>query len=55
MIRPYPVAVTFGLPVDPRLLVPPGTPPEEAARRIVQALEAAVTKLGAAARGIGPA
>ena len=55
MIRPYPVAVTFGLPVDPRLLVPPATPPEEAARRIVQALEVAVTKLGAAARGIGPA
>jgi long-chain acyl-CoA synthetase len=55
MIRPCPVAVTVGLPVDPRLLVPPGTPPEEAARRIVQALEVAVTKLGAATRGIGPA
>ena len=54
MIRPCPVAVTFGLPVDPRLLVPPGTPPEEAARRIMQALEAAVAKLGAPARGIGP-
>jgi long-chain acyl-CoA synthetase len=55
MIRPSPVVVTFGLPVDPRLLVPAGTPPEEAARRIVEALEAAVTELGAVRAGIGPA
>jgi long-chain acyl-CoA synthetase len=55
MIRPSPVVVTFGLPVDPRLLVPAGTPPEEAACRIAEALEAAVTELGAVRAGIGPA
>ena len=46
VIRPHPVDVTFGVPVDPRQLVAPGTPPEEAARRIVRALETAVTDLG---------
>jgi long-chain acyl-CoA synthetase len=51
VIRPGPVAVTFGGPVDPRELVTPGTPPEEAARRIVRALEAAVTELGRGASG----
>jgi hypothetical protein len=40
------VTVTFGKPVDAARLVSPGTPPDEAARRIVQALEAAVTELG---------
>ncbi len=45
VIRPHPVAVTFGVPLDPRELVPPGTPPEEAARRIVRALETAVIDL----------
>jgi long-chain acyl-CoA synthetase len=53
VIRPHPVAVTLGVPVDPRGLVAPGTPPEEAARRIARALETAVTDLGrgASARG----
>jgi long-chain acyl-CoA synthetase len=45
VIRPHPVAVTFGIPLDPGQLVASGTPPEEAARRIVRALEAAVTEL----------
>jgi long-chain acyl-CoA synthetase len=45
VIRPHPVAVTFGVPLDPRPLVAPGAPPEEAARRIVRALETAVTDL----------
>ena len=51
VIRPRPVAVTFGVPVDPRQLAAPGTPPEEAARRIVRALETAVTELGRDAGG----
>jgi len=50
VIGPRPVTVTFGVPVDPRRLVAPGTPPEEAARQIVRALETAVTDLG---RGAG--
>jgi long-chain acyl-CoA synthetase len=53
LIRPHPVAVTFGVPVDPRQLVAAGTPPEEAARRIVRALETAVTELGRGASGRG--
>ena len=44
-IRPVPVIVTFGTPRDPRQLAPAGMPPEEAARRIVQALQAAVADL----------
>jgi hypothetical protein len=38
--------VTFGPPLDPRRLVVPGSPPEEAARRIVKALQTAVADLG---------
>jgi long-chain acyl-CoA synthetase len=45
LIRPRQVTVTFGDPVEPACLVAPGTPPEEAARRIVRALETAVTDL----------
>jgi long-chain acyl-CoA synthetase len=44
-IRPAPVTVTFGAPLEPRHLVPPGVPPEEAARRIVRALQTAVADL----------
>ena len=46
-IKPHPVRVAFGTPVEPRRLVTPGTPPEETARRIVRALETAVTDLHA--------
>jgi 1-acyl-sn-glycerol-3-phosphate acyltransferase len=46
LIRPRPVLVTFGDPVESARLVAPGTPPEEAARRIVRALETAVAELG---------
>jgi long-chain acyl-CoA synthetase len=53
LIRSRPVTVTFGDPVEPARLVAPGAPPEEAARRIVQALEAAVTELGRSASGRG--
>ncbi|HWC05549.1 MAG TPA: AMP-binding protein [Methylomirabilota bacterium] len=45
-VTPRPVTVTFGLPLDPQRLVAPGASPEEAARRIVQGLEAAVADLG---------
>jgi long-chain acyl-CoA synthetase len=45
-IRPAAVTVTFGAPLDPRRLGPPGIPPEQAARRIVQALRTAVADLG---------
>jgi long-chain acyl-CoA synthetase len=51
LIRPRRVTVTFGDPVEPARLVAPGAPPEEAARRIVRALEAAVTELGRDASG----
>jgi hypothetical protein len=45
------VTVTFGIPIDPRRLAAPGTPPEEAARHIVRALETAVTDLQRRADG----
>jgi long-chain acyl-CoA synthetase len=51
VIRPWPVTVTFGIPIDPRRLAAPGTPPEEAARHIVRALETAVTDLERSADG----
>ena len=44
-IRPVPVTVTFGAPLDPRHLALPGSPPEEASRQIVQALQTAVVDL----------
>jgi long-chain acyl-CoA synthetase len=53
LIRPRPVTVTFGDPVEPACLVAPGVPSEEAAGRIVQALEAAVAELGRHASGRG--
>jgi long-chain acyl-CoA synthetase len=53
-IRPTPVTVTFGTPLDPRQLVGPGSPPEEAARRIVQALQTAVADLGRRGAGSQP-
>jgi long-chain acyl-CoA synthetase len=49
-IRPARVTVTFGAPFDPRRVVPPGVPPEEAARRIVEVLRAAVADLGGRSR-----
>jgi long-chain acyl-CoA synthetase len=45
-IRPAPVTVTFGAPLDPRELAGPGSSPEEAAGRIAEALHAAVADLG---------
>jgi len=54
LIRPHPVLVRFGDPVEPGRLVAPGTSPEDAARRIVRVLETAVTELGAACAGRGP-
>ena len=47
LVRPRRVTVTFGKPLEPAQLLAPGTPPDEAARRIVRALETAVTELGA--------
>jgi long-chain acyl-CoA synthetase len=43
--RRRPVTVVLGPPLDPRRLAPPGAPPAESARRIVQALQAAVAGL----------
>jgi long-chain acyl-CoA synthetase len=54
LIRPRPVTVTFGTPVEPARLVTPGTPPDEAARRIVRALETAVAELTRSGSQPGP-
>jgi long-chain acyl-CoA synthetase len=50
-IKPHPVTVTFGPPLEPRRLVTPGSPPEEAAGPIVRALETAVKDLEHCAGG----
>jgi long-chain acyl-CoA synthetase len=47
LVRPCAVTVTFGKPIEAAHLVALGTPPDEAARRIVHALETAVAGLGA--------
>jgi long-chain acyl-CoA synthetase len=53
LIRPRPVTVTFGDPIEPARLVTPGAATDESARRIVQVLEAAVDDLGRGASGRG--
>jgi long-chain acyl-CoA synthetase len=49
--RRRPVTVTFGPPLDPRRLAGSEVSPEEAARRVVRGLEAAVAALRPAAAG----
>jgi long-chain acyl-CoA synthetase len=53
-IRPGPVTVTLGPPLEPGCLVAPGMPPEVAARRIVRALHTAVADLARDADGPAP-
>jgi long-chain acyl-CoA synthetase len=48
-LSPRPVTVTFGAPLDPRDLAGPEPDPDEAARRIAEALRATVADLGAPA------